>query len=647
MAMRVAATGTWMLVATLGLCSMARSADESSIGRGVGKVVADFTLRDVTTGKDVSLYGFRGKKAAVIVFGGVDCPVGNLYMPRLAELAKTYRDHGVVFLLINANAQESAARVAEHAKSHALDFPVLKDDRNVVADQLMIERTCEAVVLDASAVMRYRGAIDDQYGLGARRSEPSKRFVADALDAILAAKPVETSASTVVGCPIDRVASKDTALKNPRIRPAAAEIVAARKEEETKAPVTVGAVTYAADVAQILQNKCQSCHRPKQAAPFSLLSYDDAKRWSGSIQEVVEDRRMPPWHADPRYGHFENDRSLSARERAVLLAWVEQGTPLGDPARIPPPRTFVEGWTIGKPDVVFSIPEQTVQAQGTVNYMYFRVPTGFTEDKWVSAIEPRPGDRAVVHHIIIFLDDKKGRREHLAGYAPGEMPSIFPPGVAKRIPAGSDLVFQVHYTPVGKIKLDQSIVGFTFANEAPKYRAVTRGIAQQRFQIPPGAANHEVRSSMTFNADARLLSFMPHMHLRGKDFVYTAVYPDGRREILLSVPAYDFAWQSYYRLAEPKIMPKGAKIECVAHFDNSEGNLANPDPKATVRWGDQTYEEMMIGYIDYIPDAPIDAKPAAAKSASAALTRPGLLKAFAGVAIRRTPEAALASERTP
>jgi hypothetical protein len=203
--------------------------------------------------------------------------------------------------------------------------------------------------------------------------------------------------------------------------------------------------------------------------------------------------------------------------------------------------------------------------------------------------------------------NKGGPPEHLGGYAPGDMPSVYESGIAKKIPAGSTLMLQLHYTPIGKITTDQSVVGFTFAKVPPTHRAITRGIAQQRFEIPAGDSNHEVHSSMTFREDSHLLAFMPHMHLRGKDFSYTAVYPDGRRELLLSVPAYDFAFQSYYRLAEQKAMPKGTKIECVAHFDNSSANPANPDPKSPVRWGDQTWEEMMIGYVDYVPDAPVEA----------------------------------------
>ena len=266
---------------------------------------------------------------------------------------------------------------------------------------------------------------------------------------------------------------------------------------------------------------------------------------------------------------------------------------------------------VGTPDVVFEMPvEYTVPAEGVVlNYQYFRIPTNFTEDRWVQSVECLPGDRSVVHHIIALLDEKKpkGERrepEHLGGYAPGELPCVYSAGIGKKIPAGSDVILQVHYTPMGKIRTDRSKVGFIFSKTPPSHQAITKGIANNKFRIPPGADNVEVKSKFTFDQDSHLLSFMPHMHLRGKDFQYIVTYPGRDPEILLSVPAYDFAWQSYYRLEKPLAMPKGTLIECVAHFDNSEKNPANPDPKATVKWGDQTFEEMMIGYIDYYRDAP-------------------------------------------
>jgi len=356
------------------------------------------------------------------------------------------------------------------------------------------------------------------------------------------------------------------------------------------------------------------------------------------IREVVDDRRMPPWHADPRYGHFENDRSLTFRQRATLLAWVNQGAPLGDVKAVPAPRAFPEGWSIGTPDLVIEMPEAyQVPAQGTVPYQYFRVPSGFAQDKWVQAAEARPGDPSVVHHVLVAIDDHKERtkadldrvpQSHFVAYAPGDLPLVLPPGTAKRIPAGSDFIIQMHYTPIGKVRTDRSSIALMFAKEPPSREAYTMGIIQQEFEIPPGAENHPVRSSYVFAADGDLYSLFPHMHLRGKSFRYTATFPDGSRDILLSVPAYDFAWQSVYRLARPRLMPKGTRIDCLAHFDNSSKNPVNPDPSRTVGWGEQTFEEMMIGFIDvaFRDQAPAVSKRAGAPSRSATAGRDNLIQ---------------------
>ncbi|MDB5353313.1 MAG: Peroxiredoxin [Planctomycetota bacterium] len=603
--------------------------DDRPLSRQVGTRVGDFALKDSATGREVSLYSFQGKKAAVLVFLGTECPIGNLYLPRLAELAKSFEGKGVVFLGINSNSHETPTTVAAHAKEFGIPFPILKDVDAKVADQYQVERTCEVILLDDHATVRYRGAIDDQYGYGTRRPKVTRSYLNEALDTLLAGKTLETTGTSVAGCPIERGDQKTTSLNIPKVRAAAPAILEALKDEPQ---VEVGPVTYASDVASILQNKCQSCHRPKAAAPFSLLTYDDARRWSASIKEVVDDRRMPPWHADPRFGHFENDRRLSPKDRATLMAWVNQGTPLGDPKALPAPKSFAEGWVVGTPDVILEMPtEYTVQAEGFLNYQYFRIPTKFTEDRWVQSVECLPGDRSVVHHIVALLDDKepnRGRQEpkHLGGYAPGELPCVYPPGIGKKIPAGSDIFLQVHYTPNGKVRTDRSRVGLIFSKAEPTHQAITKGVANNRFQIGPGQDNVEVKSRFTFGEDSHLLSFMPHMHLRGKDFKYIVTYPGREPEVLLSVPAYDFAWQSYYRLSKPLAMPKGTVIDCIAHFDNSENNPANPDPKATVRWGDQTFEEMMIGYIDYYRDEPLGGKAPGAKAADArppAGDRPG------------------------
>jgi len=579
---------------------------ELPIDRGLMQRLANFTLSDVSSGRTTSLYGYQGRKAIVLIFLGNDCPVGNLYVPRLIELNREFRTKRVVFLGINSNAHETEKDVARFVQETKIDFPVLKDTGNAVADSALVERTCEVILLDGAARIRYRGAIDDQYGYGKNKGAPSHTYLHDALTSLLAEKPIKVPATKVVGCLLDRVAVKPVAsAKGPRIRPAPQEVVTALDTRDRDHPTEVGQVSYSTHVAAIMQNKCQTCHRPGQTAPFSLLTYDDARKHAAMIKEVVAERRMPPWHADPRYGHFSNDRSLNAKDRATLLAWVDQGTPLGDLKDVPPARTFPGGWSIGKPDVVFELPDPYyVPAQGVVAYVYFRVPTKFTEERWIQAAQAIPGDPSVVHHIIVYLlDPSKGpdaRRKpiHFCGYAPGEMPSIFPEGTAKRIPAGAELLFQVHYTPTGRIRTDRSKVGLVFAKSKPSREAFTFGIANPNLLIPARQDNVAVSSSFVLPEDARLLSFLPHMHLRGKDFKYTITKPGEPSQVALSVPAYDFGWQTYYTLAEPMNLPKGTRIDCLAHFDNSENNPYNPDPSQLVRWGEQTFEEMLIGYLD-------------------------------------------------
>jgi hypothetical protein len=371
-------------------------------------------------------------------------------------------------------------------------------------------------------------------------------------------------------------------------------------------------VTYSKQVSRIVQEKCQTCHHPGTSAPFSLSTYEDAVHWSETIREVLTEKRMPPWHADPRYGRFSNDRRLSKEELDTFTSWLDNGMEQGDRKDLPPSKEYADGWVIGKPDVVFELSEeQTIPAKGVIEYQYFRTPTNFKEDVWIQAAEARPGNRAVVHHIIVsFRDPKSKERQNgrgigdgfIVGTAPGDMPMILRPGVARRIPAGAELIWQMHYTPNGKEAKDRSQVGFIFykGKEPPTWSAQTRGVTEARFVIPPGAASHPVESEWIIPRDTLLLSFMPHMHLRGKDFEYRAEYPNGKTDILLSVPRYDFSWQTSYRLAEPVLLPKGTKLHCFAHFDNSANNPANPDPKQEVRWGDQTWEEMMIGWADFV-----------------------------------------------
>ena len=389
---------------------------------------------------------------------------------------------------------------------------------------------------------------------------------------------------------------------------------------------TTTGVTFHKDVLPILQNKCQECHRPGEAAPMSLLSYKEARPWAKAIKEAVLVKRMPPWFAEAGIGKFHNERRLSDAEVNTIAGWADSGAPEGSAKDAPRPRQFVEGWNIGKPDLEFEIGmDFPVQASGTIEYTYFMVPSNFTEDRWVERVEVRPGNRAVVHHVIAFtrapgakwMQEIKpgvpyvpkrvrggsegdggggGGRELLVGYAPGLPPTILRPGQAIKVAAGSDIIFQLHYTANGKEATDRSKIGLIFAKEPPKHRVLTMGATNARFVIPANADHHQVDSTITLREDTQLVSLMPHMHLRGKDFEYRATFPTGESKTLLRVPKYDFNWQLFYYLDEEMLLPKGTRIDCTAHFDNSANNKANPDPSKEVRWGDQSWEEMMIGW---------------------------------------------------
>jgi hypothetical protein len=385
-------------------------------------------------------------------------------------------------------------------------------------------------------------------------------------------------------------------------------------------------VTFDKDVLPVLQKNCQTCHRPGEAAPMSFLTYDSTRPWAKAIKTAVLTKKMPPWFADPHYGKFSNDRSLSQQDIDTLVAWADGGAKEGDPKDAPAPIDWVEGWRIGHPDMVISMPQAfNIPASGTIDYQYVVIPTGFKEDRYVQMAEARPGARGNVHHIIAFIREpgnpwfkdakpgvvfvpaKNGGGEgggggfggdFLAGYAPGTVPDIMRPGQAKLVKAGSDIVLQLHYTANGTPGSDISKVGLVFSKEPPKERVLTLAVTTPNFAIPPQDPNYRVEAKLQLQADSDLVSMLPHMHYRGKDFDYRVIYPTGEKETLLSVPHYNFDWQLSYDLAQPKHLPAGTVIECTAHYDNSANNPYNPDPNKEVHYGEQTWEEMMFGFFD-------------------------------------------------
>ena len=391
------------------------------------------------------------------------------------------------------------------------------------------------------------------------------------------------------------------------------------------------AVEFHKDVEPLLQAHCQTCHRPGEIGPMPLLTYNDARPWAKSIRQAVVTGKMPPWFANNSVQHYSNDVSLSAAEIDTIKNWVDAGAPEGDPQLAPAPRTFVDGWNIGNPDVVIEMPAAyEIPAHGTIEYTYIIIPSNFKTDMWVQALEIRPKDRAHVHHIVLYERQaaSKWLREYpigtpfvpapregtkqrssdgdriaegsladewLVGYAPGTQPYILPPGTAFRVSAGSDFVLQIHYTTNGKPGSDRSKIGLVFSKTPPTKRAFIAGVSDTNFAIPPGASNYSAKAQLTLASEAQLLAVAPHMHLRGKAMDMRAVYPTGESETLFDVPKYDFNWQINYYFPAPKLLPRGTKLEVTGVWDNSANNRFNPDPSAEVHWGDQSWDEMLLG----------------------------------------------------
>jgi hypothetical protein len=390
------------------------------------------------------------------------------------------------------------------------------------------------------------------------------------------------------------------------------------------------AVSFSKDVAPILQQHCQTCHRPGEAAPMSLLTFKEARPWAAAMKEAVASKTMPPWFADPQYGHFANDRSMPQKDIDTLVAWANTGAKEGDPRDMPKPLEFVTGWNIGKPDLEMEMPSDfKVPAKGTIEYQYVLIPGDFKQDTWIQGAEIRPGNRALLHHVIAYVrppgskwmkdaqpgvpyvpkeGDEGGPNEFLVGYAPGFLPVQLVEGRAKQIKAGSDIILQLHYTANGTEGADRTKVGLTYAKGPITERILTLAATTNKFAIPAGDPNYKVDSSFEFGGDAKVIDFIPHMHLRGKDFEYRAVYPTGETETLLKVPNYSFNWQLTYKPVKDLVVPKGTRIECTAHYDNSPNNPNNPDPTKIVKYGDQSWEEMMFGFFDVAIDANRDVK---------------------------------------
>ncbi len=547
-------------------------------------------------------------RASIFLFISSQCPIANVYTPRILALQERFQKLGAQLFAVYSDRQESLSDVTRHAKERGYTFPVIRDVGAALADQLGAKSTPEAVVLDQAGDVRYRGRIDDN----PVATHTISHELADAIEAVLAGKPVSRPEVPSVGCAIRRP-----------VRPA-------------RAPA--GVPTYAHDVAAILREKCEGCHRPGEVAPFSLQSYQQASAWAPDIKKYTQNRQMPPWKPVPGYGEFRDESriNLTDRERLTLAKWADANAPLGDGRRVPPSHTFTSGWQLGEPDVVLQ-PEKPyhVAADGDDVYRHFVVKTNFTEDRYLSAVEVRPGNRGVVHHVIAFVDslsgaDGKYASEHLeeatqdgepgytsfggpgfipsgimGGWAPGNDPQILPDGIGIFVPKGSRLAVEVHYHKNGKPETDLTRLGVHFCRTTVNKRVSGLFALNFGFQIPPGAERHEVRAVSTVGEDSHILVVTPHMHLLGKEMKVWAELPDGTQKPLVWVKDWDFNWQNSYFLKEPLAAPKGTKIHVLAYYDNSDKNARNPNRNRprTVGWGEQTTDEMCVAFISSTRDA--------------------------------------------
>lgn len=551
----------------------------------IGELIEDIAFTDIS-GQAGKLSDYSGH-TLVIFTTNTTCPLCKKYLPTLAEYEKAYADK-VKFLYLNVTEGETAAKAAEVIKAAGLTGRYVLDPKADLGKALRADTTTDCFVLDASRTLQYRGAVDDQFGIGYSLDKPRVSYLRQALDAVLAGNQPIYQATWAPGCDLDLGLT------------------------ELKAG---GTVTWHNRISRIIAQNCQECHRAGENGPFELMTYADVKAQRGMIKKVVKNRTMPPWFATPGVGHFRNDRSLTDRDREDLLSWLENGLPEGDAKEGAKARTWPEGWRIGKPDQVFELPEvQKIPAKGEVKYRYIRVDSNFTEDKWVKAMEIRATAPQVVHHVLVFLEyprnhprakeqpkDMGGLNGYFMGMVPGQGHIIMPEGQAKFIPKGATFVFQLHYTANGTEAEDQTRMGVIFNDGPPAVEVNTKGVSNTFFRIPAGDDNYKITSSWTVPQDIKILAFDPHAHVRGKAWKYEALYADGTRETLIDIPKYDFNWQLLYELQEPITLPKGTKIICTAWYDNSDKNPANPDPTKDVYFGEQTWEEMMIGYVNWIP----------------------------------------------
>jgi peroxiredoxin len=567
----------------------------------------DFSLLD-TEGAVHSLRTNSDRAALVLVFLGTECPIANGTIPELNRqfAAHVTADSRVKFFGVISDHSVKRAAAAKHAAEFNIRFPVLFDASGELADALRPTHTPEAFVLDREGRVAYRGRIDDLYAdLGKKRTEPSRHDLAEAIAAVVAGRPVTTPRTEPVGCLY--------------------EAGRGRKKQ--------AAVTYTRDIAPLLQAHCVKCHRDGEIAPFPLVSYAQASKRARQLVRVTQTRFMPPWKPEPNFGHFLNERRLTARELSILKEWADAGVPEGDPEDLPPPPRFAEGWQLGAPDMVVKMDEPfEVPADGRDIIRNFVIPVELTEDKLVSVAEFRPGNPRVVHHALFYLDRSGAARKKdaadpglgygsfggpgfipsgsIGGWAPGGTPQPLRDGMGRRLLKGSDVVLQIHYHPSGKTETDQSAIGIHFVKQKPQKPVIPVTIVDRGIYLAAGADHQAVSGSYTLPVDTTLVVVIPHMHLLGKEARATAKLPDGTVEPLLWIKDWNFNWQDQYHLAEPRKFPKGTRLDYEAVYDNSDKNPLNPNvPSRKVTWGEETTDEMFLCFFLVTTDRTEDLMP--------------------------------------
>jgi peroxiredoxin len=543
-------------------------------------------------GQRVSLAAPEGG-ATVLVFYSGECPISNAYSTTLNEIAAEFPATTVKMVGVCVDPDLTDAQVAAHAKEFGLKFPVVRDRSGTLAAQLGAKVTPEAFVIGGKGDVRYQGRIDDLYAARRqRRADVSTHELRDALRAVLAGRDVANPYVEAVGCPLP------------------------------EPPKAASAPTFSHDVALILQKNCQECHRPGQVGPFELMTYEQARKRAADIVAVAEERRMPPWKPQHGFGpKFKNDRSLSDAEIATLTAWAKAGAPEGDPADLPPPAQFSENWALGTPDLVLQAAEDfAIPATGSDIYRCFVIPTDLPKDADIAAIEYRPGNRRVVHHVICYVDTTgQGRKRDeadpgqgyscfsgpgveihgdLGGWAPGNEPNFLPEGVGRTLPRKADVIMQVHYHSSGKPETDRTQIGLYFSRKPIKQILHWAGALNTGMKLPPGESQIEIKAQWPAPIDLQAYAVTPHMHLLGRDMTLSLTFPDGHKEDLVKITDWDFNWQNTYYFETPLELPKGTVLNVVAHYDNSESNPRNPNhPPKLVKWGEATTDEMCVGFI--------------------------------------------------